>query len=106
MIFSEGVRFRTVSRLACVCAIGGTLLAFQRAFRKLNGIEYRMGEIPVPPDFKDPQSGPSPELMFPPGPPNGYRGRDLDWHTGISLWSHDFPRAACIFCQGDISYYR
>jgi hypothetical protein len=31
--------------------------------------------------------------MFPPGPLNGYRGRDLDWHTGISLWSQDFPRA-------------
>ncbi len=31
--------------------------------------------------------------MFPPGPLNGYEGRDLDWHTGISLWSQDFPRA-------------
>ena len=31
--------------------------------------------------------------MYPPGPLNGYYGRDLDWHTGISLWSQDFPRA-------------
>jgi hypothetical protein len=90
MIFSEGVRFRTVSRLPCVCAIGGTLSAFQRALRKLNGIEYRMGEIPVPADFKDPQTGPSPELMFPPGPPNGYRGRDLDWHTAFRFGATTF----------------
>jgi hypothetical protein len=31
--------------------------------------------------------------MFPPGPLNGYAGRDDDWHTGYSLWSQDFPRA-------------
>ena len=31
--------------------------------------------------------------MFPPGPLNGYYGRDADWHTGYSLWSQDFPRA-------------
>jgi hypothetical protein len=90
MIFSEGVRFRTVSRLACVCAIGGTLVGVPAGLSRAEWHQYRMGEIPVPPDFKDPQSGPSPELMFPPGPPNGYRGRDLDWHTGTSLWSHVF----------------
>src|SRR5690349_19490608 len=37
--------------------------------------------------------------MFPPGPLNGYRGRDADWHTGISLWSQDFPRADRHFSQ-------
>ena len=31
--------------------------------------------------------------MYPPGPLNGYYGRDADWHTGYSLWSQDFPRA-------------
>ena len=32
-------------------------------------------------------------MMFPPGWNNGYAGRDDDWHTGISLWSQDFPAA-------------
>jgi len=37
--------------------------------------------------------------MFPPGPLNGYRGRDADWHTGISLWTQDYPRADRHFAQ-------
>ncbi len=37
--------------------------------------------------------------MFPPGPLNGYRGRDAEWHTGISLWTQDYPRADRHFSQ-------
>jgi len=32
-------------------------------------------------------------------PLNGYRGRDLDWHVGVSLWTQDFPRADRHFAQ-------
>jgi hypothetical protein len=79
--------------LTCGLIAAGVLLAFQRPFRELNGIEYSIGSIPVPPDSKDSTEWAFARLMFPPGPLNGYRGRDLDWHTGVSLWSQDFPRA-------------
>ena len=71
----------------------GALFAFQRPFREMNGIEYSMGDIPLPPDYQKKAEWAFARLMFPPGPLNGYRGRDLDWHTGVSLWSQDFPRA-------------
>jgi hypothetical protein len=74
------------------CALGG-LLAFQRPFRQFSGIEYTLGEIPLPPDYRQPAEWTFARLMYPPGPLNGYRNRDLDWHTGVSLWSQDFPRA-------------
>jgi hypothetical protein len=80
-------------RIACGLAVVGALFAFQRPFREFQGVEYRLGEIPLPPDYQEKTEWTFARLMFPPGPLNGYRGRDLDWHTGISLWSQDFPRA-------------
>ena len=73
--------------------LAGMLLAFQRPFREFPGIEYSLGSIPVPADHADKTEWAFARLMFPPGPLNGYYGRDLDWHTGVSLWSQDFPRA-------------
>jgi hypothetical protein len=74
-------------------AAAGLLTAFQRPFREFNGIEYSAGSIPIPPDYNQNTEWVFARLMFPPGPLNGYAGRDLDWHTGVSLWSQDFPRA-------------
>jgi hypothetical protein len=74
-------------------AAAGLLAAFQRPFREFSGIEYRAGSIPIPPDYNQNTEWVFARLMFPPGPLNGYAGRDLDWHTGVSLWSQDFPRA-------------
>ena len=79
--------------LTCGLIVAGVLFAFQRPFREMNGIEYSLGSIPVPPDANQRTEWAFARLMFPPGPLNGYRGRDLDWHTGVSLWSQDFPRA-------------
>ena len=79
--------------LTCGLIAAGVLFAFQRPFREMHGIEYSLGSIPVPPDSKRHTEWAFARLMFPPGPLNGYRGRDLDWHTGVSLWSQDFPRA-------------
>ncbi len=80
-------------RIGCgLCGLG-LLYAFQRPFRELPGIEYRLGAIPLPPDYQEKTEWAFARLMFPPGPLNGYAGRDWDWHTGISLWSQDFPRA-------------
>src|SRR4051794_14635890 len=79
--------------LTCGLIVAGVLFAFQRPFREMPGIEYSLGSIPVPPDANDRTEWAFARLMFPPGPLNGYAGRDRDWHTGISLWSQDFPRA-------------
>lgn len=73
--------------------LAGALFAFQRPFRELPGIEYELGSIPVPGDARTVTEWAFARLMFPPGPLNGYRGRDGDWHGGYSLWSQDFPRA-------------
>ena len=45
-----------------VCGLAGmtALFAFQRPFRELPGIEYRLGAIPLPPIIKKRPSGPSP----------------------------------------------
>jgi hypothetical protein len=84
---------KAVRLVLCGCACLSALVAFQRPFRQLPGIEYSLGTIPLPPDYQDKAEWAFARLMFPPGPLNGYYGRDLDWHTGISLWSQDFPRA-------------
>jgi hypothetical protein len=71
----------------------GAIFAFQRPFREFNGTEYRIGQIPLPDDYRDPAEWTFARLMFPPGPLNGYRNRDWEWHRGVSLWTQDFPRA-------------
>jgi hypothetical protein len=78
---------------ACGLGLAGLLCALQRPFREFPGIEYRLGDIPLPPDYREKTEFAFARLMFPPGPLNGYYGRDADWHTGYSLWSQDYPRA-------------
>jgi hypothetical protein len=90
---------RVLRRLGCGLTILGALYAFQRPFRQLNGVEYAIGDIPMPPDWQEKTEWAFARLMFPPGPLNGYRGRDLDWHVGVSLWTQDFPRADRHFSQ-------
>ena len=83
-----------IRSVVCGLVCLGAVTAFQRPFRELPGIEYRhIGDIPLPPDYNEQTEWAFARLMFPPGPLNGYWGRDRDWHTGISLWSQDFPRA-------------
>jgi hypothetical protein len=94
MRFPEALDFGTALKwvlcgLACLTAV----YAFQRPFREFEGVEYRIGDIPLPPDYRDPTEWTFARLMYPPGPLNGYAGRDLDWHVGVSLWTQDFPRA-------------
>jgi Domain of unknown function (DUF4159) len=75
--------------LACLSA----LFAFQRPFREFTGVEYGIGEIPLPPDYQEKTEWAFARLMFPPGPLNGYQGRDWNWLEGNSAWTQDFPRA-------------
>jgi hypothetical protein len=84
---------KAIQRVVCGMACLSAVYAFQRPFREMPGIEYRLGEISLPTDYLEKTEWAFARLMFPPGPLNGYYGRDLDWHTGISLWSQDFPRA-------------
>jgi Domain of unknown function (DUF4159) len=81
--------------LACGLAVAGILAAFQRPFREFNGVEYRIGDVPLPSDYQEKTEFAFARLMYPPGEGgiNGYYGRDLDWHIGVSDWTQDFPRA-------------
>ncbi|MFY9724621.1 MAG: DUF4159 domain-containing protein [Bryobacteraceae bacterium] len=79
--------------LACGLAGLSALFAFQRPFRQFDGVEYSIGDVPMPADYREPAEWAFARLMYPPGPLNGYRYRDLDWHIGVSLWTQDFPRA-------------
>jgi hypothetical protein len=84
---------KAVQRTLCGLACMGALCAFQRPFREFPGVEYRLGQIPLPQDYQEKTEWAFARLMFPPGPLNGYKYRDAEWHQGISLWTQDFPRA-------------
>jgi hypothetical protein len=90
---------RVLLRLGCGLTVLGALYAFQRPFRQFNGVEYAIGDIPMPSDWQEKTEWAFARLMYPPGPLNGYRNRDLDWHVGVSLWTQDFPRADRHFAQ-------
>src|SRR4051794_7013806 len=75
----------------------GVVYAFQRPFRQFPGVEYFSFELT--PDWQEKTEFAFARLMFPPGPLNGYRGRDAEWHQGISLWTQDYPRADRHFSQ-------
>jgi hypothetical protein len=82
----------------CALVLAGSLYAIQRQtpapFREYNGVEYRIGDIPLPPDYKQNAEWTFARLMYPPGPNDGYRNRfSGDWRLGASLWTQDFPRA-------------
>jgi hypothetical protein len=87
----------TLRKICILAACGLTclsaLFALQRPFREFPGVEYGLGEIPMPPDAAEKTEWAFARLMFPPGPLNGYEGRDWEWHRGNSLWTQDFPRA-------------
>lgn len=83
---------------ACAIAFLSTVYAVDRsaprAYREYPGVEYSVGDIPLPPDWQEQAEWTFARLMFPPGWNDGYRGRfDGDWRLGSSLWTQDFPRA-------------
>ena len=84
-------------RAACGLLCLGALYAFQRPFRQFPGVEYYTFELT--PDWRDSAEFVFARLMYPPGPLNGYRGRDAEWHQGLSLWTQDYPRADRHFSQ-------
>jgi hypothetical protein len=88
---------RALLSVACAILFLGSAYAVDRtlphAFREYPGIEYRLGTIPLPDDFQEKTEWAFARLMFPGGYNDGYQGRELDWHDGVSLWTQDFPRA-------------
>ena len=92
-------------RLCLFAAIIGCLYAAvqrnsPRPFREYEGVEYRIGEIPIPSDANLKSEWTFARLMYPPGANDGYLGRaddrgefDGNWSEGLGLWTQDFPRA-------------
>jgi hypothetical protein len=82
----------------CAAAFLATAYAIDRTaplpFREYSGVEYRLGTIPLPPDYNVKAEWAFARLMYPPGWNDGYAGRENpDWREGDSLWTQDFPRA-------------
>ena len=94
-----GMNTRTVLALfVCTLAAFSSLSTSQRSrpesFHEYPGVEYSMGDIPLPADWQQTSEWTFARLMYPPGENDGYRGRfDGDWRLGLSLWTQDYPRA-------------
>ena len=96
---------------SCIAiAAAASVFAFQRPFREYNGVEYRIGDIPLPVDYRQPAEWTFARLMYPPSPfgrggrgagfGRGYgRNGGMDWTSGMSIWTQDFPRADRHFSQ-------
>jgi hypothetical protein len=98
--------FRTAACLAiAAAALIGSLYA-QRPFREYPGVEYQLGSIPLPPDWREPAEWTFARLMYPPAPGGRY-GRGFgfgfrnggNWTEGNAMWTQDYPRADRHFVQ-------
>lgn len=88
--------------------LAGTLYAFQLPpFREYPGVEYRMGDIPLPPDYQEKTEFTFARLMYPLSPYSrggrgfgfgGRRGGGV-WYEGNSMWTQDYPRADRHFAE-------
>jgi len=93
--------FRTLVWWGIGLTLLGTLYAFQAPFREYPGVEYRIGDIPLPPDYQEKTEWTFARLMYPQGPGGrygryggfGYRGGRGLWTEGNSIWTQDYPRA-------------
>ncbi len=83
--------------LGCVVVFIGTAFALDKTlphpFQEYPGVEYRLGSIPLPPDYQEQGEWAFARLMYPGGWNDGYAGREGDWHDGRCLWTQDYPRA-------------
>jgi hypothetical protein len=92
-----------LARVAVAAGLLGTLYAFQRPFREFPGVEYRVGDIPLPADYQEKTEWAFARLMYPLaanargggyGRFGGYgRAGSADWEHGNSMWTQDYPRA-------------
>ena len=83
---------RSILTLGCAIVVLGAYCWAQKPFREYPSIEY--GTLPLPPDWQRPGEWAFARLMYPPGPNDGYSGRDNpDWRQGMALWTQDYPPA-------------
>jgi hypothetical protein len=82
----------------------GALAAFQLTpFREYPGVEYRLGDIPLPSDYQEKTEWTFARLMYPLSPYSrrgfgGRRGNGI-WYQGNSMWTQDYPRADRHFAE-------
>src|ERR1039458_6791229 len=87
--------------LGASLALLGMLYGFQLPFREFPGVEYRLGDIPLPPDFQEKTEWAFARLMYPQSPFGrggrgfGFRGfgGGGQWTQGNTMWTQDYPRA-------------
>ena len=99
---SRRALFLAVSGLALIGAVYG----FQRPFRQYTSMEA-YDDIPLPPDWQEKTEWVFARLMYPQNPYSrfgggrGYRrgGMLLDWRSGGTSWTQDYPRADRHFAQ-------
>jgi hypothetical protein len=89
--------FRSWLWLVSSAAVLGTLSGFQLPFREFPGVEYRVGDIPLPADAADKTEWTFARLMYPQAPRSrygrfGFRGGGV-WTEGNTMWTQDYPRA-------------
>jgi hypothetical protein len=99
------MRFRLTFALACTLALAGALYAFQKPFRQFISMEA-YDNIPLPDDWKVPGEWVFARLMYPQNPEarfggGRYRrwGETLDWRSGGTSWTQDYPRADRHFAE-------
>ena len=89
--------------LACGILALSTLGAFQIPFREYPGVEYRVGDIPLPPDWQQKSEWSFARLMYPPSRYGRYgrgsRSGGGSWQQGYAIWTQDYPRADRHFSQ-------
>jgi hypothetical protein len=95
-----------VRKVVAALLAAGALVAFQRPFREFPGVEYRIGDIPLPPDYQVNAEWTFARLMYPPAPGGRYGGYrrfggfgGTEWQRGFAIWTQDFPRADRHFVQ-------
>jgi hypothetical protein len=96
---------RTFFALACTLALAGALFAFQKPFRQYISMEA-YDNIPLPEDWKQPGEWVYARLMYPQNPEARFGGgrfrrfgQVLDWRSGGTSWTQDYPRADRHFAQ-------
>ena len=103
----ENMTFRGALWVGIGVAFFSTLYAFQLPFREYPGVEYRLGAIPLPPDWQEKTEWVFARLMYPPAPGRrtgfgagfGFRSGGGLWTEGNSIWTQDYPRADRHFVQ-------
>jgi hypothetical protein len=84
-------------KLGAGIAIITSLFAFQRPFRVYSSMEP-YDDIPLPPDYREPNEWTQARLMYPPHPEARFTrmfrfGAPNDWRQGGTSWTQDYPRA-------------